>query len=70
MLILDEATSSLDQNTAEHFAATINQLKGKVGMIFITHAMPKNLLVDEIVRVPPDSLAAQAISSLLLWDLT
>ena len=28
VLIFDEATSSLDSNTAEHFALTINQLKG------------------------------------------
>lgn len=51
ILIFDEATSSLDSTTAEHFAATINQLKGKVTMLFITHALPKNLLVDEVVRI-------------------
>jgi subfamily B ATP-binding cassette protein HlyB/CyaB len=51
ILIFDEATSSLDAATAEHFANTINQLKGKVTMVFITHAMPKNLLVDEVVRI-------------------
>jgi len=27
-LIFDEATSNLDQETAEHFARTVNQLKG------------------------------------------
>jgi hypothetical protein len=43
--------SSLDAEKAEHFAATINQLKGKVTMLFITHALPKNLLVDEVVRI-------------------
>jgi subfamily B ATP-binding cassette protein HlyB/CyaB len=60
ILIFDEATSSLDATTAEHFAATINQLKGKVTMMFITHAMPKNLLVDEIVRIGQGSLSAVA----------
>jgi hypothetical protein len=40
------------------FAATINQLKGKVGMVFITHAMPKNLQVDEVVRIGQGSLSA------------
>ena len=30
LLIFDEATSSLDAETAEHFAQTINQLRGKV----------------------------------------
>ena len=51
ILIFDEATSSLDAQTAEHFASTINQLKGKVTMLFITHALPKNLQVDEVVRI-------------------
>lgn len=50
VLIFDEATSNLDQQTAEHFAATVNQLKGKVSMIFITHQLPKGLHVDEVFR--------------------
>lgn len=29
-------------------------------MLFITHAMPKNLLVDEIVRIGQGSLSAVA----------
>jgi ATP-binding cassette, subfamily B, bacterial HlyB/CyaB len=53
ILIFDEATSSLDAATAEHFAQTINQLKGKVTMLFITHALPKSLQVDEVVRINP-----------------
>jgi subfamily B ATP-binding cassette protein HlyB/CyaB len=57
ILIFDEATSSLDATTAEHFAATINQLKGKVTMMFITHALPKNLLVDEVVRIGSGTLS-------------
>jgi ATP-binding cassette, subfamily B, bacterial HlyB/CyaB len=51
ILIFDEATSSLDVATAEHFCGTINQLKGKVTMLFITHALPKTLQVDEIVQI-------------------
>jgi subfamily B ATP-binding cassette protein HlyB/CyaB len=58
ILVFDEATSSLDSNTAEHFATTINQLKGKVSMLFITHAMPKNLLVDDVVRIGQGALSA------------
>lgn len=50
--------SGLDSATAEHFAATINQLKGQVTMLFITHALPKNLLVDEIVRIGQGALSA------------
>jgi len=51
ILIFDEATSNLDLATAEHFCSTINQFKGKVTMLFITHALPKNLQVDEIVQI-------------------
>jgi len=51
ILIFDEATSSLDAETAEHFAVTVMQLKGKVTMLFIAHALPKTLKVDEIIRI-------------------
>jgi subfamily B ATP-binding cassette protein HlyB/CyaB len=49
VLIFDEATSNLDQQTAEHFAKTVNKLKGRVAMLFITHQLPKGLMVDEAV---------------------
>lgn len=45
-----EAVSNLDQQTAESFAATVNSLKGKVTMLFITHQVPKKLQVDEVFR--------------------
>ena len=51
ILIFDEATSNLDQQTAEHFAKTINALKGQVTMLFITHAMPKGLQIDEVIQI-------------------
>ena len=51
ILIFDEATSSLDQATAENFANTVNRLKGKVSMLFIAHQLPGNLKVDEVVRL-------------------
>jgi subfamily B ATP-binding cassette protein HlyB/CyaB len=51
ILIFDEATSSLDEATAESFAKTVNQLKGKVSMLFITHQLPKSLMVDQVVRL-------------------
>jgi subfamily B ATP-binding cassette protein HlyB/CyaB len=51
ILIFDEATSSLDSQTAEHFATTINQLRGQVSMLFITHALPQALQVDGVVRI-------------------
>jgi len=50
VLIFDEAVSSLDQQTAEHFAHTVNKLKGKVTMLFITHQLPKALQVDDVIH--------------------
>lgn len=51
ILIFDEATSNLDVHTAEHFAATVNQLKGQVTIVFIAHQVPKALQVDKTVIV-------------------
>lgn len=51
ILIFDEATSSLDLETAESFGNTVNRLKGKVSMFFIAHQLPENLRVDEVVRI-------------------
>ncbi|MCY7370059.1 MAG: ATP-binding cassette domain-containing protein [Polaromonas sp.] len=51
ILIFDEATSALDSETAEAFAKTVNQLKGKVTMLFISHALPKSLKVDAVLRI-------------------
>ena len=61
VLIFDEATSSLDGPTAEAFASTVNQLKGQVTMIFVTHAMPRTLQVDEVYIVR-DGALRKAIS--------
>jgi len=51
ILIFDEATANLDAPTAEHFAKTINQLRGHVTLLFIAHQVPKSLQVDETVIV-------------------
>ncbi len=60
ILIFDEAVSSLDQQTAEHFAQTINKLKGSVTMLFITHQIPKGLQVDEVFSFGGKAVPAQA----------
>ena len=48
ILIFDEATSSLDAQTAERFAQTVNKLKGMATVLFIAHQLPKGLAVDEV----------------------
>ena len=51
VLVFDEATSNLDNETAEHFAKTVNTLRGKVTLIFIAHQLPKSLRVDHLVNL-------------------
>jgi subfamily B ATP-binding cassette protein HlyB/CyaB len=53
LLIFDEATSNLDAQTAEQLAQTINKLKGDATILFITHAVPRGLQVDEALRFGP-----------------
>ena len=48
ILIFDEATSGLDQATAEKFAQTVNKLKGAATVLFIAHQLPRGLAVDEL----------------------
>jgi ATP-binding cassette, subfamily B, bacterial HlyB/CyaB len=59
VLIFDEATSSLDLTTAESIARTVNQLKGRVTIVFITHALPRALQVDQIIRIGDKPVAAE-----------
>jgi subfamily B ATP-binding cassette protein HlyB/CyaB len=51
VLIFDEATSGLDSPTAEQFARTINQFRGRVTMLFIAHQLPRGLQVDSVVTL-------------------
>lgn len=61
VLIFDEATSSLDHATADHLAKTINQLKGKVSLLFITHNLPKGLQVDGVVKLGEPGKSEQQV---------
>ena len=51
ILIFDEAIANLDANTAEEFIRTVNTLHGRVTILFITHALPRSLKVDQVVRL-------------------
>jgi len=62
ILIFDEAVSNLDQHTAEHFAQTVNRLKGKVTIIFITHQLPKGLHADEAVLLGKEAVLQDQIN--------
>ena len=62
LLIFDEATSNLDTQTAEQLAQTINKLKGEATIVFITHAVPRGLAVDEALRFGPRPTATPSPS--------
>lgn len=50
--------------SAEHFAQTVNRLKGKVTILFITHQLPKGLMVDEAVLLGKETgMNAQPITN-------
>jgi ATP-binding cassette, subfamily B, bacterial HlyB/CyaB len=51
VLVFDEAIAHLDSETAEQFSHTVNQLQGKVTVVFITHQMPDRLRVDHSISL-------------------
>jgi len=53
VLVFDEATSGLDAATAEQFARTVNQFRGRVTMVFIAHQLPRMLQVDAAITLGP-----------------
>jgi subfamily B ATP-binding cassette protein HlyB/CyaB len=64
ILLFDEATSNLDHPTAEQFAKTVNGLRGKATMLFITHALPATLKVDKVFRLSEARAPAAALQSI------
>lgn len=58
VLIFDEAVARLDDASAAHIAQTVNQLRGKVTMLFITHKVPAGLHVDAHVHLTPTASPA------------
>jgi subfamily B ATP-binding cassette protein HlyB/CyaB len=51
ILIFDEATASLDRETAESFARTVSRLRGSATVLFISHQVPEGLAVDRVTRL-------------------
>jgi ATP-binding cassette, subfamily B, bacterial HlyB/CyaB len=51
VLIFDEATSNVDAPTAEQLGRTISSLKGRASILYIAHALPRTLQVDQVVRI-------------------
>jgi len=57
ILIFDEATASLDAPTAERLAQTVNRLKARCTIFFITHQPPKGVHADD-TEAPPITRAS------------
>ena len=51
ILIFDEATSSLDRDTAEAFARTVSRLRGSATVLFISHHVPESLAADRVASL-------------------
>lgn len=51
VLIFDEAVASLDEELSEQIAQTVNELKTKITVIFITHKTPSQLSVDSNIQL-------------------
>jgi subfamily B ATP-binding cassette protein HlyB/CyaB len=51
LLIFDEATASLDRDTAEAFGRTVSRLRGGATVLFIAHHIPESLLPDNVARL-------------------
>lgn len=51
ILVLDEATSSLDPELADGLIETVNALRGQVSVLFIGHRLPARLQCDSVVRI-------------------
>lgn len=52
VLLFDEATSGLDDETANQLGETINELRRTSAILFITHKIPRTLKVDVLCRLP------------------
>ncbi|HTT09458.1 MAG TPA: peptidase domain-containing ABC transporter [Burkholderiaceae bacterium] len=51
VLVFDEATSNLDRATAQAFARTVGALRGRVTVLFVTHAPTDGLVFDRVIRL-------------------
>jgi subfamily B ATP-binding cassette protein HlyB/CyaB len=61
ILIFDEATASLDRDTAEAFARTVSRLRGGATVLFIAHHLPEGLAADAVARLESGSSGAHRV---------
>ncbi len=59
LLVLDEATSSLDGETESNITDSINQLHGKVTVVMIAHRLSTVRHADHVVYMSDGEIQAQ-----------
>ena len=57
LLILDEATSSLDAKTDKHINETLNNIKGTTTIVLVTHKLNNLSLADKIIFLKDGRIA-------------
>ena len=62
-VLMPKEQGNLGQYTAELFAQTINKLKGKVTILFITHQLPKGLAVDEAILLGKETTTKNQVNT-------
>jgi subfamily B ATP-binding cassette protein HlyB/CyaB len=53
VLILDEATSNVDSETALSLARTVSKLKSEATIVFVAHVIPSTLNADHLLNLRP-----------------
>ena len=62
LLILDEATNSLDQETENKILEELKILKGKITILFVTHRLSTLSFCDKIFRIKNNNLSKEFIN--------
>lgn len=68
ILVMDEATSSLDAISEQHIKSAISQTKGKVTQIIIAHRLSTIEHVDRIIYLEHGKIVAQGTKDQLLQN--
>ena len=58
LLVMDEATSSLDSKTEHEISATLMHLKGKISMIVVAHRLSTVMPADRIIYIDKGRIIA------------
>lgn len=59
LLVLDEATSSLDNETEHHITRTISQLHGDITVVIVAHRLSTVRQCDQVIYLEDGNIAAQ-----------